>query len=342
MLNSRMSRASRGMTVAALAMVAAACSESTATNVLADKTPPTVTLTRGGSTPDTVIAFQVEVRDNLGIKNVKVDVSGGVSMSFDTTFTSPNTDATIPFTISVPRSIPVGTPVVVTAKATDGALNSSPVTTLGLTVGNLPPAEVNVISPVSGTIAVLGKSIIVVIKARSAIKVRSAGFRTSGGFALADSILYSSPLPDSASVIDTVAIPTNARTAHYRSGDNSERPAAGGYQLDAGGDIQPYAAHRGQRHVARRGQRSDWYHHARIRGAPVDRRGDRRKGFRRLQRQHHLAAPHVHAEPAVLAVPDDRVYPGVREEFQRHARLRQAGRWYGPDRYSHRRRWVNS
>ena len=212
MLNSRMSRASRGMTVAALAFAAAACSESTATNVLADKTPPSVTLTRGGSTPDTVIAFQVEVRDNLGIKNVKVDVSGGVSLSFDTTFTSPNTDATIPFTISVPRSIPVGTPVIVTAKATDGAANSSPVTTLGLTVGNLPPAEVNIISPISGTVAVLGKSIIVVVKARSAIKVRSAGFRTSGGFTLADSALYSSPLPDSVSVIDTVAIPANAPT----------------------------------------------------------------------------------------------------------------------------------
>jgi hypothetical protein len=207
-----MSRAGRGMIVAALAILVTACSDATSTNVLADKTPPSVTLTQGGSTPDTVIAFQVEVRDNLGIKNIQVDVSGGLTMSFDTTFTSPNTDAIIPFTISVSRSVPVGTPVVVTARATDGALNKSTVDTLRLTVGNLPPAEVSVVSPPSGTTAVVGKSIIVAIKARSSVKVRSAGFRTSGGFTVADSSLFSSPLPDSVSVIDTLAIPANAPT----------------------------------------------------------------------------------------------------------------------------------
>ena len=182
MLKLYVRRAKRGAALAAIAaaaLAAGACS-SDSTGIggdVADKSPPTVNLSKGGTTVDTVLAFQVEVKDNLGIKSIKVNISGGLSLSFDTTFTSANTDAIVPFTVSVPRSIPKGTPVVVTSYALDGALNKSATDTLNLTVGNVPAAEVQINSPATGTIAVIGKSIILSLGARSAVKVRTIGFR---------------------------------------------------------------------------------------------------------------------------------------------------------------------
>lgn len=199
---------------AAAALVALSCSDATTgpAGDLTDKSPPTVTLAKGGTTLDTLVAFQVEVKDNLGIKSIKVNVSGGLTLAYDTTFTSASTAAVVPFSISVPRSIPKGTPIVVTSWALDGALNKSAVDTLNLTVGDVPPAEVRVNSPANGTVAVVGKSIVLSLSGRSAVKIRSLGFRTSGSFELVDSANFASPLPDSVSRLDTLAIPANAPT----------------------------------------------------------------------------------------------------------------------------------
>ena len=214
MLNSFTGRARRGAAVAAAAMsiIAAACS-SDSTGLggnTADKSPPTVQLSKGGTGADTVISFQVQAKDNLGLKTIRVNITGGVTMSFDTTFTSANTDATVPLTISVSRSIPKGTPVLATSFAIDGAGNKSAVDSLSLTVGNVPGAEVRIGSPASGTIAVIGKSIVMSLNARSAVKVRSIGFKTSGSFTTGDSVAYNSPLPDSVAILDTLSIPANA------------------------------------------------------------------------------------------------------------------------------------
>ena len=212
MLNHSFIRRGAGVAAVAVSMLTAACSGDSAGlggNQM-DKTKPTVDLVKGGTSADTVIAFQVEVKDNLGIKNVKVSVTGGLQLSFDTTFTSANVDAVIPFTISVPRSIPKGTPVLATSFAIDGAGNKSSVDSLSLTVGNVPPAEVRIGSPASGTVAVVGKSIVMSINARSAVKVRTVGFKTTGSFEFGDSSSYASPLPDSIAILDTLAIPANA------------------------------------------------------------------------------------------------------------------------------------
>ena len=214
MLTHMMSREARAVAVfaaTAVVFLAGACSDgTTASNTLADKSAPSVTLSAGTSSVDTVISFQVDAKDNLGLKTISVKVSGGLSLSFDTTFTSANTDVAIPFNVSVNRSIPRGTPVVVTASAVDGALNRSAVDTLRLTVGNVPPADVHFTSPASGTVAVVGKSIIVSVSARSAVKVRSVGFRATGALPIVDSTVYSSPLSDSVSVLDTIPIPASA------------------------------------------------------------------------------------------------------------------------------------
>src|SRR5689334_14750645 len=101
----RFGRRAARLASVAIVIAVAACTDAGGNGLggnQTDKTPPTVHLSKGGSVPDTVISFQVEVKDNLGIKTIRVNVSGALALNYDTTFTSANTDATVPFNISVP------------------------------------------------------------------------------------------------------------------------------------------------------------------------------------------------------------------------------------------------
>lgn len=197
--------------VASLSFGVAACNDSVSIDPQADRIPPTLDLTPIGGRADTVIAFTTEAEDNLGLKNIHVQAVGAVgNVVYDTTFTSAVTDFTRPFTLFSSRSVPPGTPVVITATATDGAGNTSGVDTLIMATGNVPPPVVVVLSPFSGASAVLGKSILVTVMGKTAIKVSALGFMTTGPVVGADSILFASPLADSITMQDTVAIPLNA------------------------------------------------------------------------------------------------------------------------------------
>jgi hypothetical protein len=205
----------RGLVMAAVAASISfgvtACNDSTSIDPQADRVPPTLELTPIGGRADTVIAFTTQAEDNLGLKNIHVQAVGAVgNVVYDTTFTSAVTDFSRPFTLFSSRSVPPGTPVTITATATDGAGNTSGVDTLIMATGNVPPPVVVVLSPFSGSSAVLGKSILVTVMGKTAIKVLALGFMTSGPVVGADSILFASPLADSTTMQDTVAIPLNA------------------------------------------------------------------------------------------------------------------------------------
>lgn len=195
---------------AAISLGVAACNDTTSIDPQRDRVPPTLTLTAVGGQVDTVIAFTTDAKDNLGLKTIHVQAIGAVGFIFDTVFTSAVTNIQLPFKLFSSRSVPPGTPVTVTATAVDGAGNSSGVDTLILATGNVPPPEVKIISPFSGSSAVLGKSILVTVMGKTAIKVRSLGLTTTGPVVRADSLLYSSPLLDSLTMQDTIAIPANA------------------------------------------------------------------------------------------------------------------------------------
>jgi hypothetical protein len=208
----RFERGAPVLAAVAFALALGACAD--ATGVLggntADNVPPSVHINPSTSKVDSIVAFSVDVKDNIGIKNIKVTVSGGLTFSYDTTFTSASTEAVIPFSIAVPRSIPIGTPVLVSAIALDGALNKSPTDSLRTTVGNVPPADVSITDPLTNTVAIAGKSVVLTMSARSALKVKAVGFRTTGSFVAADSTVYKSPLPDSITQLDTLTIPATA------------------------------------------------------------------------------------------------------------------------------------
>ena len=208
----RFERGGPAFAAIALALILGACAD--ANGVLggnvADSIPPSVHISPSASKVDSIVAFSVDVKDNLGIKSIKVTVSGGLTFSFDTTFTSASTEAVLPFSIVVPKIIPVGTPVLVKAMAIDGASNKSPTDSLRTTVGNVPPAEVVITNPVTNTVVIAGKAVVLTMSARSALRVRSVGFRTTGSFVTADSSVYPTPYPDSVTRLDTLVVPTTA------------------------------------------------------------------------------------------------------------------------------------
>jgi hypothetical protein len=195
---------------AMFALALGACNDTTSSDSNRDRVAPRVTLTAATGRPDTVIAFTTTATDNLGLKTIRVQAIGAVGLAYDTTFTSAVTNFQLPFTLFSSRSVPAGTPVIITATAFDGAGNSSGVDTLLMATGNVPPPEVRIISPTSGSSAVLGKSILVTVMGKTALKVLSLGLSTTGPVVYTDSVLFSSPLRDSTTMQDTVAIPLNA------------------------------------------------------------------------------------------------------------------------------------
>jgi hypothetical protein len=188
----------------------AACNDTTSIDPQRDRVPPTISLAGIGGQPDTVISFSTQAKDNLGLKTIHVQAVGAVSGTFDTTFTSAVTDFSVGFTLFSSRAVPPGTPVIITATAIDGAGNSSGVDTLVLATGNVPPPVVRILSPFSGSSAVVGKSILVTVMGKAGVKVLSLGLNATGPVTAADSVLFSSPLADSITMQDTIAIPANA------------------------------------------------------------------------------------------------------------------------------------
>jgi hypothetical protein len=195
---------------ASISLGVAACNDTTSIDPQRDRIPPKIALAPITGQPDTVIAFTTQATDNLGLKTVHVRAVGAASGVFDTTFTSAVTTFSIGFKVFSSRATPPGTPVTITAEAVDGAGNSSGVDTLIMATGNVPPPEVRIISPFSGSSAVLGKSILVTVMGKTAIKVLALGLSTTGPVVRTDSVLFASPLTDSITMQDTIAIPLNA------------------------------------------------------------------------------------------------------------------------------------
>lgn len=203
----------RAVLLACAAGIAAvgACGDSLTEGTLSDSNPPVLDLVGDVSEIDTILAFSADARDNLGLKTVHVSIAGGLTFTFDTTYTSAVTLTSIPFTVSVPSSVPPGTSVTITGFATDGSGNRSVTDTLRLVVGNLTPPEARVIAPANGDVAVVSLSMEVQLRGSTGLGVSSLGFFTSGVLSVADSALFQSPLRNEADT--TILLPIPAGTA---------------------------------------------------------------------------------------------------------------------------------
>ena len=206
----------RRLALGALAAVlVAACGRQSdgVAGFVGDKQPPTVRFdtTVKNSPGDSAVAFTVVASDNLDLARVHVDVLGGVARTMDTTLAVKTPDVSLAMRVPVPASVAPGTPILVVARARDGAGNEAVSDTLRLSADNVKPPAVTLAAPAAASLFVVGKRGALTLVATSPMKVRAVGYRASGPFTQSDSVVYAgSAMADSVVVTDTLAIPASA------------------------------------------------------------------------------------------------------------------------------------
>jgi hypothetical protein len=202
----------RGVALGAFALLLGmvACAEQQPSGSLGDLDRPSIVLTPLDAPNDSSVAFRSDAADNLGIKSMRILVSGGITGVIDTMFTVNQTRIGVSFTLGIPTSVQAGTPIILIGTATDGARNVSGPDTLMLTVGGVAPPEVRIISPTATDAAVVGRQLLITITGSSELKIRALGYIASGAVTGVDSIVYTNPLRIDQTWIDTLSIPTTA------------------------------------------------------------------------------------------------------------------------------------
>jgi hypothetical protein len=202
----------RGVALGAFALLLgmAACAEQQPSGSLGDLDSPGLTLVPLTAPNDSSVAFRADAADNLGIRSIRVLISGGITGVIDTMFTVNQTRISVPITLGIPTSVQAGTPIILIGTSTDGARNVSVPDTLILTVGGVAPPEVRISSPIATDAAVVGRQLLITITGSSELKIRSLGYVASGAVTAVDSIVYTNPLRIDQTWIDTLSIPTNA------------------------------------------------------------------------------------------------------------------------------------
>jgi hypothetical protein len=203
---------SRGVALGALALLlgVAACAEQQPSGSLGDLDAPGLNLIASDAPNDSSVAFRAEAADNLGIKSIRILISGGITGVIDTMFTVNQTRVTVPFVLNIPTTVQPGTPIILIGTATDGARNVSGPDTLTLTVGGVAPPTVRIVSPTATDAAVVGRQVLITISGSSELKIRSLGFIATGAVSAVDSVVYSNPLLVDRTAIDTLTVPANA------------------------------------------------------------------------------------------------------------------------------------
>jgi hypothetical protein len=197
-----------------VALLAGACDgDELADPSLRDAIKPRITLARATTSADSLVGVSLNAQDNLGIKTIRVSLTGAVDAAFDTTFRSSIQNITLPLSFRVPLGAPVGSTIIARAVVFDGAGNQSDTARLVLTVGNLTPPNAFITSPVPGTAVVVGKSLILSVGGTARYKAKVVGYNVTGAFTFADSVIFTGTLRDSVAFLDTLTIPSTATGA---------------------------------------------------------------------------------------------------------------------------------
>lgn len=208
------SRVRVGLAALAAAVTLGACSgDEMIDPPFKDTVKPRVALTKGLPTADSLLAVTINANDNIGLKRVRLLLSGGVTATYDTVMTSAVTSLTIAVNVKVPANAPIGATVNARSIAIDGAGNQSDTALVALTVGNLEPPQAIITSPVAASPVVSGKALVLSISGKARYKVRTIGYQISGAFRFADSIAFNAPFRDSVAILDTLTIPDSVRGA---------------------------------------------------------------------------------------------------------------------------------
>jgi hypothetical protein len=209
----RNSTIGKGVAAVAIVLVAAGCNEAALSpGVQQDFVPPTVSITTGADTVDISqgLNFTVTAGDNLGLKNLSVNLEGGVIATVDSTFTSAVTSISVPFDVTFPAGSVAGGWVMITAQAVDGALNGA--TALdSIFLKNAAALLVTLLNPTDGAVTSEGKDLLVRVRATQRDGIKRVGYLFEGIISGGDSSgTKQLALPDDTTFIDTLTIPAAA------------------------------------------------------------------------------------------------------------------------------------
>lgn len=208
------SRSRVGLAAIAAAVTLGACNgDEVIDPPFADTVKPRVSIAKGLPVADTLLSVTINAADNIGLKRVRLLLSGGITASYDTVMTSAVTSLTLAVNVKVPANAPIGATVNARTVATDGAGNLSDTAVVAMTVGNLEPPQAVITSPVANSPVVSGKALVLSLSAKARYKVRTLGYQISGAYNFADSLSFTSPFKDSLAILDTLTIPDSVRGA---------------------------------------------------------------------------------------------------------------------------------
>jgi len=208
------SRLRAGLAALAAAVTLGACSgDEVIDPPFADTVKPRVAITKGLPTADSLLAVTINANDNIGLKRVRLLLSGGITATYDTVMTSAVTSLTLAVNVKVPSNAPIGATVNARSVAIDGAGNQSDTALVALTVGNLEPPAAIITSPVAASPVVSGKALVLSISGKARYKVRTLGYQIAGAYRFGDSLSFNVPLKDSLAILDTLTIPDSVKGA---------------------------------------------------------------------------------------------------------------------------------
>lgn len=219
-MNHRAMRA--GAAALACAMTAWGCNEQQlAPGISRDLVPPSVEIVKtAGDTMDVKqgLAFSVFAQDNLALKSVVIELTGGFNKTLTAVFDKVATSATIPVSERFPTNTTIGGVVVITVTATDGANNAAAPAVDSVFLKNDQALTVRLLAPQANAATSAGRSIPVEVMAKQRQGVRKIGWITSGAFAspIGDSLTFTSGFRDSLVFVDTLALPATPTTGSFQ------------------------------------------------------------------------------------------------------------------------------
>jgi hypothetical protein len=206
-------RALRALGFLGGAALIASCNESSrASGTETDKTPPTATIVKTGPdslTLSTGIVFNVGATDNLGLKTVTINMTGGYTTQIDSVYRQTTTTTNIPIKIDLPKNSPFGGQINIKVTVSDGN-NNTVIVTDSVFLYNPEALTVVLVRPSVGAVTSLGKQMVVQVRAEQRSGVKKAGYEVTGAFVDSDSTLRGQPLPDSLVFVDTLNVPATA------------------------------------------------------------------------------------------------------------------------------------
>ncbi len=157
---------------------------------------------------DDGLSFGVSAADNLGLKNLTIEFSGGYNAAMDTVFTSAVTAAAFNVTVDLAGNTTAGGIVYITATVVDGNNNSASAED-SLFLINEDALTVSIERPSAGALTSQGRQIVVELNAQHSAGVQLVGYLVTGIVTDSNSQGYSSPLPTDTTYVDTLTVPGN-------------------------------------------------------------------------------------------------------------------------------------